>query len=65
MVALMAAERAERESDGDPRRKTEIILADAGLQPGEIAPLVGKNEPAVRKAIQRARKPARKKAAKR
>ena len=54
LVAL-AVDQREATLDGD-RRKTEVLLADAGLTPRQIAALVDKNEGAVAKAISRARK---------
>jgi DNA-directed RNA polymerase specialized sigma24 family protein len=59
ILALMVADRDERLShnaNGKDAPKTEVLLAGAGLDAGQIAPLVGKNVPAVRKAIQRGRK---------
>lgn len=58
MLALLIAEREERlasSPNGHGARKTEVILAAGGLSPAEIAPLMGKNLDAVRKAIQRGR----------
>lgn len=57
VLAMLVADREDRlngTQNGDPR-KTELVLATAGLQAAEIAPLVGKNAEAVRKAIQRGR----------
>jgi DNA-directed RNA polymerase specialized sigma24 family protein len=55
MLALLVAEREERLDDDKAPRKTEVVLASAGLTANEIAALVGKNVDAVRKAIQRGR----------
>jgi DNA-directed RNA polymerase specialized sigma24 family protein len=55
MLALLVAEREERLGDDTAPRKTEVVLANAGLTANEIAPLIGKNIAAVRKAIQRGR----------
>ena len=55
LVALLADARESRLADEPDARKTEILLADAGLNPSAIAPLLGKNPEAVRKAISRAR----------
>jgi DNA-directed RNA polymerase specialized sigma24 family protein len=60
MLALMVADREDRlavghNGRGGEPRKTEVILADAGLTSSEIAPLVGKKLPAVKKTIQRGR----------
>lgn len=58
LVALLVADREERlegEANGKPR-KTELVLTTGGLNPQEIASLVGKNVAAVRKTIERARK---------
>jgi hypothetical protein len=54
MLALMVADREERA--GRHARKTELVLADAGLPPAEIARLTGKSYAAVAKSIQRSRK---------
>ena len=62
LLALVVADREDRlaaSPDGKEARKTELILSTAGLQANEIAPLVGKNLEAVRKAIQRGRGPAK------
>lgn len=57
--ALVALAVDQREADlqkDSGRRKTEILLSDAGLGPSQIATLVGKKDGAVAKAIPRARK---------
>ncbi len=54
ILAVMAAEREE--SEGAARRKTEVVLADAGLSHQEIGQMVGKGADAVRKVIERDRK---------
>lgn len=57
VLALLVADREDRLAEnGKEPRKTELVLATAGMQAPEIAPLVGKNVGAVRKAIQRGRK---------
>ncbi len=58
VLALLVAEREERleaGTNGKPR-KTELILATSGLNPQEIATLMGKNVAAIRKSIERGRK---------
>lgn len=55
MLALLVADREERAAPDSPKRKTEVILASAGLTAAEIAPLVGKKYDAVAKTIQRAK----------
>jgi DNA-directed RNA polymerase specialized sigma24 family protein len=60
VLAMLVAEREDRLSDGTDQRKTEAVLATAGLTANEIAPLVGKTNDAVTKTIQRARKPKKK-----
>jgi DNA-directed RNA polymerase specialized sigma24 family protein len=63
VLALLVADREERIAasvNGSTLAKTEVVLASAGLQPTEIAPMLGKNLGAVRKSIQRARTPRRK-----
>jgi DNA-directed RNA polymerase specialized sigma24 family protein len=62
VLALLIAQREEQlGAEGAEERKTEVILASAGLQPNEIAPLVGKKYGAVAKTIQRARPKPKKK----
>jgi DNA-directed RNA polymerase specialized sigma24 family protein len=56
MLALLVAEREERINDRSEPRKTEVILADAGLSIGEIASLTGKNYDTVKTTIRRGRK---------
>jgi DNA-directed RNA polymerase specialized sigma24 family protein len=59
VLAILVAEREERLDGTDERNKpakTEVLLSNAGLTPGEIAQVMGKNLAAVRKAIQRGRK---------
>jgi DNA-directed RNA polymerase specialized sigma24 family protein len=55
MLALLVAEREDQLADntGNGTRKTELILANSGLNANEIALLVGKNVEAVRKTLQR------------
>lgn len=55
LIALLADERESRVQDDSSSRKTEILLADAGLSSSLIAQLIGKQPDAVRKAISRAR----------
>jgi DNA-directed RNA polymerase specialized sigma24 family protein len=55
VLGLLVAEREERLSDKRDPRKTEVILADAGLATSDIAKLMGKNYGAVTKTIQRSR----------
>lgn len=54
ILAVMAAEREE--SEGATRRKTEVVLAEAGLNNQEIGQMVGKGADAVRKVIERDRR---------
>ena len=54
MLALMVAEREERLSGDSTGRKTEVILASAGLTPAEIAVLIGKKYDTVQRTISRA-----------
>jgi DNA-directed RNA polymerase specialized sigma24 family protein len=59
MLAILVAEREERLNGTHEKNKpakTELILSNAGLSPGEIAQVTGKNVAAVQKAIQRGRK---------
>lgn len=55
LLALAVADRDDRIRDQAGARKSELILADAGLSALQIARLLGKNVDAVRKAIQRGR----------
>jgi DNA-directed RNA polymerase specialized sigma24 family protein len=55
VLGLLVAEREERLNDKKDPRKTEVILADAGLAIGDIAKLMGKNYEAVKMAIRRGR----------
>ena len=54
ILAVIATQRDE--TDGSPRRKTEVVLADAGLNHQEIGQMLGKGADAVRKVIERDRK---------
>jgi DNA-directed RNA polymerase specialized sigma24 family protein len=56
LLALAAAERDERLGTAGPTRRTEVLLADAGLSYGAIAGLTGKKRDSVRKTVERARK---------
>lgn len=55
ILALLAADRDERVEGSTPRR-TELILADAGFSPREIAQLLGKEHEAVRSTVRRGSK---------
>lgn len=55
ILAMLVAARDDPHADPADKRKTEVILADAGLTATEIAALVGKKVDAVRKTLQRAR----------
>ncbi|KAB1661927.1 hypothetical protein F8O07_08610 [Pseudoclavibacter sp. CFCC 13796] len=63
LVALLADER-EHDSLRTASRKTEVLLADAGLRPAQIGPILGKKPDTVRVAINRARQAAAKSAKK-
>jgi DNA-directed RNA polymerase specialized sigma24 family protein len=56
LLAVAIAEREERLGTGGPTRRTEVVLADAGLSYGAIASLTGKKRDSVRKSVERARK---------
>lgn len=56
LVALAVDEREATVAKGEGRRKTELLLSDAGLTARQIAALVDKKEGAVLKSISRARK---------
>jgi len=53
VLGLLVAEREERLNDKKDPRKTEVILADAGLAIGDIAKLMGKKYDAVKQAVRR------------
>lgn len=55
IVALLAAERDERLSASETPRRSEVVLAQAGLSAQQIANLLGKNYAAVAKTLQRAK----------
>lgn len=62
MAGVLAMLAAERDDNANPsrrsedRRKTEVILADAGLAPAQIGQILGKKANSVAKTIERARK---------
>jgi DNA-directed RNA polymerase specialized sigma24 family protein len=64
VLALLADERERRTDENHEPRRTESVLAGAGLTAPEIAALLGKNKDAVAKAITRGRT-AKKKTSKR
>ena len=59
ILALLAAEREERINSDKTvikdLRKTEVVLAESGMTPAQIAGLLGKKSNSVAKTIQRAR----------
>jgi DNA-binding CsgD family transcriptional regulator len=55
MAGILALLAAAREDDKNSR-KTEVILADAGLSPGQIAMILGKKSNTVSKTIERYKK---------
>jgi DNA-directed RNA polymerase specialized sigma24 family protein len=56
LVALHVEEREERIASGAGGRRTELVLADAGIATSVIARLLNKKPDTVAKAITRARK---------
>jgi DNA-directed RNA polymerase specialized sigma24 family protein len=58
MVALQMADRDERLTGAEPRR-TELVLADAGVGLADIARLTGRPYDTVKTAVRRAREKAR------
>jgi DNA-directed RNA polymerase specialized sigma24 family protein len=55
-LLVLATEQREREMGrSGNERKIELVLADAGLDPRQIAQVLNKNYDAVRKAISRGR----------
>ena len=65
VLALLAAEREERINGKQEPRKTEVVLAGAGLANSEIAALVGKKPAAVGMTVSRAARKKPRKAKKR
>ena len=55
VVALLADEREARIANDKDARKTEVMLADAGLSIGEIATLLGKRYDTVKTTLLRAK----------
>jgi DNA-directed RNA polymerase specialized sigma24 family protein len=55
ILALLADEREARVVNDRSARKTEVLLADAGLSIGEIGTLLGKNYDTVKTTIRRSR----------
>ena len=55
LVALAAADRDERVGAAGTGRRSELVLADAGLTIAEITQLTGRKYEAVKTAIRRAR----------
>lgn len=60
VLALLADERERQTDEKHEPRRTEVLLAGAGLTAPEIASLLGKNRDAVAKAITRGRATAKK-----
>jgi hypothetical protein len=56
ILAVLVDEREARIADKYQPRKTEVLLAEAGLSYGEIATLLNKDYNAVRMAVTRSRK---------
>jgi DNA-binding CsgD family transcriptional regulator len=56
MAGILALLAAAREEDSENSRKTEVILADAGLSVGQIALILGKKSNTVSKTIARYKK---------
>ena len=56
VIALLAADRDDRVSDGGTPRRSELVLADAGFTPREIADLTGRKYEAVKSSIRRSKK---------
>jgi DNA-directed RNA polymerase specialized sigma24 family protein len=55
VLALLVAEREERNNGRGGPRKTELILADAGLAIADIARVTGKSYDAVKQTLRRNR----------
>lgn len=54
VLALLAADRDERAENDSSVRRSELVLADAGLPPQAIADLTGKPKETIRSAVRRA-----------
>jgi hypothetical protein len=65
ILAVLATERDDRLNSPSAPRKTEMVLAGAGLAIGEIAMVTGKSYDAVKKSLLRAKRPPNSKAARR
>ena len=55
LVALLAAERDERLDHRIDERRSEVVLADAGMSIAEIAQVLGRSPEAVKSAVRRQR----------
>jgi DNA-directed RNA polymerase specialized sigma24 family protein len=55
LVALIAAERDERLDNRVGDRRSEVVLADAGLSVAEIAEVLGRSPDAVKSSVRRYR----------
>jgi DNA-directed RNA polymerase specialized sigma24 family protein len=55
LLALIAADRDDRVAASGTGRRSELVLADAGLTVSEIAKVTGRKYEAVKTAIRRAR----------
>jgi DNA-directed RNA polymerase specialized sigma24 family protein len=55
ILAMLVDEREERLRENKGARKTELLLADAGLSIEDIAAVMGKKYDAVRMTISRSR----------
>jgi hypothetical protein len=54
LTALLALTALQHRDDDSKPRKVEEVLATCGVKANEIAAILGKKEPAVRKTLQRA-----------
>ena len=55
ILAILIADREDRLTNSDDPRRTEVVLADAGMSLSEIVMLTGKKYEAVKTTIRRAR----------
>lgn len=55
LLALLAAARDDQATEPEDRRRTEVVLADAGLTLVQISAITGRKYEAVKTTVRRAR----------